>query len=65
MDNEVLREEGKGSATKSRLKSVHVCTQCGATTSREDMTEEAMISGVLECPKCGLVGPLNVSVVRA
>lgn len=46
-----------------RFKSVHRCVYCGAIVDRDDATEEAMITGVFECPKCSRSAPLNVVVI--
>lgn len=45
-------------------KSVHRCAHCGAIVEREDVTEDAMITGVFGCHECGRSGPLNVVAIE-
>lgn len=52
------------SARTRRFKSVHRCAHCGATVDRENVTEDAMITGVFECPVCSRSGLLNVVVIE-
>ncbi len=60
-DNQNNREQL--SARSPRFKSVHRCAYCGAIVHRDDVTEDAMITGVFECPECSRSGPLNVVVI--
>ena len=53
------------SLNPSKLKSVRRCARCGTVEERDNMTEDAMITGVSECRICGISGPLNVVVVEA
>ena len=44
------------------LTAMHQCGYCGHLCSREEIPELGHISGVIECPKCGEAGALNVVV---
>lgn len=66
MANNGESRDSDGALTGTTLrKSVHLCVQCGAITNREEMSEDAMITGVLQCRECRHSGPLNVAIVAA
>jgi len=40
----------------------HLCAHCGSTFRRELFEGRALTSGIFPCPKCGLEGPLNITI---
>ena len=49
-------------ASASGLRAMHLCKFCGHLSSREEMSEIAIYSGVIECMKCGQATGLNVTI---
>ena len=48
--------------SSSQIRAMHQCRICGHLSKREDMSEIAIYSGVVECPKCGHGDCLNVTI---
>ena len=46
----------------SNIRAMHRCKFCGHLSSREDISEVAIYSGVVECPKCGEASALDVVI---
>jgi transcription elongation factor Elf1 len=44
---------------------VHICRSCGHRQHREDVDNRAVASGIIECPICGMSGPLDVQIVNS
>lgn len=41
---------------------VHACVHCGHVRRREEIKGGELAIGILNCPNCGLDGPLNVEI---
>ena len=41
---------------------LHICIHCGHFRRREEVSDREISSGILNCPKCGLDGPLNIEI---
>jgi predicted RNA-binding Zn-ribbon protein involved in translation (DUF1610 family) len=50
------------SLSRPRLMHFHLCTHCGSTFRREQYEGRALTSGIFPCQKCGLEGPLNITI---
>jgi DNA-directed RNA polymerase subunit RPC12/RpoP len=46
------------------LAAVHICKSCGAAIERDQISPEALISGVIRCPKCGHESALNLEIIE-
>ena len=46
------------------LIAVHLCKFCGAAIERAMIAPEALISGVISCPKCGRESALNLEIIE-
>ena len=46
-----------------KLKIVHVCEECGTSSSPTQVNDDVNVTGVVVCPVCRHFGPLNISVV--
>ena len=44
------------------LEVVHVCEKCGAALTYAQVSGDVTITGVVECPVCHYVGPLQVKI---
>lgn len=65
MAEHVKQNSGQAPVSSRKLKTVHRCLYCGEVVRRDDMTEEAMITGIIECPGCNRSGPLSLAVVNS
>jgi predicted RNA-binding Zn-ribbon protein involved in translation (DUF1610 family) len=43
---------------------VHQCPQCGHVVRAEEIPRQAIVTGVMTCPKCEWSGPINVQIMR-
>ena len=50
------------SSSSSQIRAMHRCRFCGHLSTREDMSDAAIYSGVVECPECGELSALNVAI---
>jgi len=41
---------------------VHVCKACGQEILRSEMDMHTLLSGVVECPACGVSGAPNIEI---
>lgn len=46
-----------------RLESVHMCPKCGHSLNLEKIDLKAITTGIVECPNCGLSGPIEIKIV--
>jgi enterochelin esterase-like enzyme/predicted RNA-binding Zn-ribbon protein involved in translation (DUF1610 family) len=56
----VLRDLG---GDENESIAAHVCKSCGAAIERAAIAPEALISGVIPCPKCGHESSLNLEII--
>ena len=48
--------------TEHSLEVVHVCEKCGTSLKYAQVSEDVTVTGVVECPVCRHVGPLQVKI---
>ena len=46
------------------LTAVHICKSCGAAIEQFEVLPESLISGVIQCPKCGHESALNLEIIE-
>jgi transcription elongation factor Elf1 len=46
------------------LIAVHQCERCGLSSSPSQTNDDANVTGIVVCPKCGHTGPLRILIVK-
>ncbi len=47
-----------------RLESVHICPRCGHILNLDQIDLKTITSGIVECPMCDWVGPIEIQVAN-
>jgi len=58
----VMSSENTLDQSDTLLAHLHICIHCGHFRRREEVSDREISSGILNCPKCGLDGPLNIEI---